>query len=89
MFDFAVGRWVCVDFYLVSSFEPYRELVQLVCLVVNVGEILDFSETLRSFRLVVVVVVCSVVFFCVLLLRGSCLLWCPTVTTRCSGRVRV
>ena len=25
---------MCVDFYLVSSFEPYRELVQLVCLVV-------------------------------------------------------
>ena len=34
MFDFAVGWWVCVNFYLVSSFEPYRELVRLVCLVV-------------------------------------------------------
>ena len=34
MFAFAVGWWVCVDFYLVISFEPYRELVWLVCLVV-------------------------------------------------------
>ena len=25
---------MCVNFYLVSSFEPYRELVRLVCLVV-------------------------------------------------------
>ena len=25
---------MCVDFYLVSSFEPYWELVRLVCLVV-------------------------------------------------------
>ena len=33
-------------------------------------EILDFSETLHSFRLVVVVIVRSVVFFCVLLLGG-------------------
>ena len=49
------------------------------------GEILGFLETLRSLQLVVVIVVCSVVFFCVLLLRGSCLQWCPTVTTGCSG----
>ena len=34
MFDFAVGRWVCVNFYLVSSFLPYRELVWLVSVVV-------------------------------------------------------
>ena len=34
MFDFAVGQWVCVDFYLVSSFLPYRELVRLVSVVV-------------------------------------------------------
>ena len=34
VFGFSVGWWVCIDFYLVSSFVPYRELVRLVCLVV-------------------------------------------------------
>ena len=34
------------------------------------GEILGFLGTLQSLRLIVVIVVCSVVFFCVLLLGG-------------------
>ena len=55
----------------------------------NGGGNLGFSEALQSFRLVVVVAVCSVDFLRVLLPRVFYLRWCLIITTRCSGRVRV
>ena len=65
-------------FFIVAAFNP-----------LNGGGIHGFSKALRSFRLVVVVAVCSVDFLCVLLPRVFYLRWCPIITTRCSGRVRV
>ena len=65
-------------FFIIAAFNP-----------LNGGGIHGFSEALRSFRLVVVVAVYSVDFLCVLLPRVFYLRWCPIITTRCSGRVRV
>ena len=67
-----------LGFFSAAAFDP-----------LNGGGNRVFSEALRFFQLVVVVAVCSVDFLCVLLPRVFYLRWCPIITTRCSGRVRV
>ena len=47
----------------------------------NGGGSLGFSKALRSFQLVAVVIVCSVDFLRVLLLRVFYLQWCPIIMT--------
>ena len=65
-----------LGFFIVTALNP-----------LDAGGIHGSSEALRSFRLVVVVVVCGVGFLCVRHLGGVYLRWCPIYATRCSGRV--